>query len=82
MGRRVQVPALLASSGPASSRTGPNHPGEWRLFKMVGGGLVQVVTLFLGELDRWMGCRWEELARHEAFKAGLEDGGAKGGGGG
>ena len=25
-----------------------------------------------------MGCRWEELARHEAFKAGLEDGGAKG----
>ena len=25
-----------------------------------------------GELDRWMGCRWEELARHEAFKAGLE----------
>ena len=28
-----------------------------------------------------MGCRWEELARHEAFKAGLEDGGAKGGGG-
>ena len=21
-----------------------------------------------------MGCRWEELARHEAFKAGLEDG--------
>ena len=43
---------------------------------------MQVVTLFLGELDRWMGCRWEELARHEAFKAGLEDGGAKGGGGG
>ena len=42
----------------------------WRV-----GGRVHVGTLFLGlELDRWMGCRWQELARHEAFKAGLEDG--------
>ena len=43
-----------------------------------------VSRLFLcswGELDRWMRCRWEELARHDAFKAGLEDAGAKGGGG-
>ena len=47
----------------------------------VKDGCVQVVALCSwGELDRWMGCRWEELARHEAFKAGVEDGGAKGGG--
>ena len=38
-----------------------------------------VCKLFLGswgeaELERWMRCRWEELARNDAFKAGFEDG--------
>ena len=48
MGPRARTPALLASSGPASSHTGRSHPEEWRLLKMVGDGCLQVVTLFLG----------------------------------
>ena len=34
-GPLARTPALLASSGPASSRTGPSHPEEWILLKMV-----------------------------------------------